>query len=148
MERLLMTERYDDDFLRRILTETKVIALVGASPKPERPSHGVMRFLQRHGYKVIPVNPGLAGQTLNGERVYASLKEIPQAETGRVDMVDIFRNSEAAAAPALEAIEIGAKTVWMQLDVVNPAAAAKARAAGLNVVMDRCPAIEIPRLRL
>jgi predicted CoA-binding protein len=148
MERLLMTERYDDDFLRNILTGTKVIALVGASPKPERPSHGVMRFLQRRGYKVIPVNPGLAGQTLNGERVYASLKEIPQAETGRIDMVDIFRNSEAAAAAALEAIEIGAKTVWMQLDVINEPAAAKARAAGLNVVMDRCPAIEIPRLGL
>jgi len=148
MERLLMTERYDDAFLRNVLTGTKVIALVGASPKPERPSHGVMRFLQRHGFKVIPVNPGLAGQTLNGERVYASLKEIPQAETGRIDMVDIFRNSEAAAVPALEAIDIGAKTVWMQLDVVNEPAAAKVRAAGLNVVMNRCPAIEIPRLGL
>jgi predicted CoA-binding protein len=148
MERLLMRERVDDTLIRNILTETKVIALVGASPKPERPSHGVMRFLQRHGYRVIPVNPGLAGQTLNGERVYASLKEIPQAETGPIDMVDIFRNSEAAATPALEAIEIGAKTVWMQLDVINEGAAAKARAAGLNVVMDRCPAIEIPRLGL
>lgn len=144
-----MPENTDDDAtIRRVLTETKVIALVGASPKPERPSHGVMRFLQRHGYRVIPVNPGLAGQTLNGERVYASLKEIAQAETGRIDMVDIFRNSEAAAAPALEAIEIGAKTVWMQLGVINETAAAKARAAGLNVVMDRCPAIEIPRLGL
>jgi uncharacterized protein len=143
-----MIERTDDAFLRAILTETKIIALVGASPKPERPSHGVMRFLQRHGYRVIPVNPGLAGQTLNGERVYASLGDIPQSDTGRIDMVDIFRNSEAAAAPTLEAIEIGAKTVWMQLDVINEPAAAKARAAGLQVVMDRCPAIEIPRLRL
>jgi uncharacterized protein len=148
MERLLMIERADDAFLRAILTETKIIALVGASPKPERPSHGVMRFLQRHGYRVIPVNPGLAGQTLNGETVYASLGDIPQSDTGRIDMVDIFRNSEAAGAPTLEAIEIGAKTVWMQLDVVNEAAAAKARAAGLKVVMDRCPAIEIPRLGL
>jgi predicted CoA-binding protein len=141
-----LSERYDDDFLKKILTETKVIALVGASAKPERPSHGVMRYLQRRGYRVIPVNPGLEGQTLNGERVYRSLSEIPQADTGRIDMVDIFRNSAAASAPALEAIAIGAKTVWMQLDVINEAAAAKARAAGLNVVMDRCPAIEIPRL--
>jgi predicted CoA-binding protein len=143
-----VSEHYDDDFLRDILTETKVIALVGASPKPERPSHGVMRFLQRRGYKVIPINPGLAGQKLNGELVYASLKEIPQKETGRIDMVDIFRNSEAAAQPALDAIDIGARTVWMQLDVINQPAATKARAAGLKVVMDRCPAIEIPRLAL
>jgi predicted CoA-binding protein len=141
-----LSERYDDDFLKKILTETKVIALVGASAKPERPSNGVMRYLQRRGYRVIPVNPGLEGQTLNGERVYRSLSEIPQADIGRIDMVDIFRNSAAASAPALEAIAIGAKTVWMQLDVINEAAAAKARAAGLNVVMDRCPAIEIPRL--
>jgi predicted CoA-binding protein len=141
-----LTEDYDDDFLRGILKETKVIALVGASPKPERPSHGVMRYLQKRGYRVIPVNPGLEGQTLNGEKVYRSLSDIPQSETGPVDMVDIFRNSAAAEAPALEAIAIGAKTVWMQLDVINAPAAAKARAAGLKVVMDRCPAIEIPRL--
>jgi predicted CoA-binding protein len=141
-----LDETYDDDFLRSILTETKVIALVGASPKPERASHGVMRFLQRQGYRVIPVNPGLDGQTLNGERVYGSLSEIPQADTGRIDMVDIFRNSQAAAAPALEAIAIGAKTVWMQLGVINAEAAQKARAAGLKVVMNRCPAIEVPRL--
>ena len=139
-------EDYDDDFLRGILKETKVIALVGASAKPERPSNGVMRYLQRHGYRVIPVNPGLEGQVLNGEKVYRSLGDIPQNETGPVDMVDIFRNSAAAEAPALEAIAIGAKTVWMQLDVIHEPAAAKARAAGLNVVMNRCPAIEIPRL--
>jgi len=141
-----LSERYDDAFLKKILTETKVIALVGASAKPERPSNGVMRYLQKRGYRVIPVNPGLEGQTLNGERVYRSLSEIPQADTGPVDMVDIFRNSAAAAAPALEAIAIGAKTVWMQLGVVNAAAAETARAAGLKVVMNRCPAIEIPRL--
>jgi predicted CoA-binding protein len=141
-----LDETYDDDFIRGILKETKVIALVGASPKPERPSNGVMRYLQRQGYRVIPVNPGLEGQTLNGERVYKSLSDIPQADTGRIDMVDIFRNSQAAAAPALEAIAIGAKTVWMQLGVVNPAAAETARNAGLKVVMNRCPAIEIPRL--
>jgi len=141
-----LDERYDDDFLRGILKETKVIALVGASPKPERPSHGVMRYLQRRGYRVIPVNPGLEGQVLNGEKVYRSLTDIPQNEIGAVDMVDIFRNSAAAAAPALEAIAIGAKTVWMQLGVVNEAAAQTARTAGLKVVMNRCPAIEIPRL--
>ena len=135
-----------DDLLRSILTETKVIALVGASAKPERPSNGVMRYLQRRGYRVIPVNPGLEGQTLNGEKVYRSLADIPQSETGPVDMVDIFRNSAAAEAPALEAIAIGAKTVWMQLGVTHEPAAAKARAAGLKVVMNRCPAIEIPRL--
>jgi predicted CoA-binding protein len=141
-----LDETYDDDFIRGILKETKVIALVGASPKPERPSNGVMRYLQRQGYRVIPVNPGLEGQALNGERVYKSLSDIPQADTGKIDMVDIFRNSQAAAAPALEAIAIGAKTVWMQLGVVNPAAAETARNAGLKVVMNRCPAIEIPRL--
>jgi predicted CoA-binding protein len=137
-----------DDLLRRILTETKIIALVGASPKPDRPSNGVMRFLQRHGYRVIPVNPGLEGQILNGERVYARIADIPEAKAGQIDMVDIFRNSENALAPAREAIAVGAKTVWMQLDVINDTAAAEARAAGLNVVMDHCPAIEIPRLQI
>ncbi len=141
-----MTTRPSDALLRKILTETKTIALVGASNKPERPSNGVMRFLQGRGYRVIPVNPGLAGQTLNGELVYRSLREIPQDKTGRIDMVDIFRNSADAAAPALEAIDIGARFVWMQLDVVNEPAAEKVRAAGLDIVMDHCPAIEYPRL--
>jgi predicted CoA-binding protein len=107
-----------------------------------------MRFLQRHGYRVIPVNPGLEGQILNGERVYARIADIPEAKAGQIDMVDIFRNSENALAPAREAIAVGAKTVWMQLDVINDTAAAEARAAGLNVVMDHCPAIEIPRLQI
>lgn len=129
-----------------MLTETKVIALVGASDKPDRASNGVMRFLQSRGYRVIPVNPVLAGKQLNGEHVYAALKDIPQDQTGRVDMVDIFRNSADAAAPTLEAIEIGARFVWMQLGVVNEPAAKTARAAGLEVVMDHCPAIEYPRL--
>ncbi|HEX6120112.1 MAG TPA: CoA-binding protein [Dongiaceae bacterium] len=141
-----MGTQASDALLRRILTETKVIALVGASNKPHRASNGVMRFLQSRGYRVIPVNPGLAGQQLNGELVYAGLKDIPQDRTGRIDMVDIFRNSADAAAPALEAIEIGARFVWMQLGVVNEAAAAKVRAAGLEIVMDHCPAIEYPRL--
>ncbi|MDY0870288.1 CoA-binding protein [Dongia rigui] len=136
----------DDTTLRRILEQTQIIALVGASPKPERPSHGVMRFLQRQGYRVIPVNPGLDGQILNGERVYARLADIPEAKTGHIDMVDIFRNADAALEPTREAITIGAKTVWMQLGVINEAAAGEARQAGLDVVMDHCPAIEIPRL--
>lgn len=141
-----MTEAVSDDQLRRILTETRIIALVGASPKPDRPSHGVMRFLQRHGFRVIPVNPGLEGQLLNGERVYARIADIPEAKARQIDMVDIFRNSENALEPTREAVAIGAKTVWMQLGVVNETAAAEARAAGLTVVMDHCPAIEIPRL--
>ncbi len=141
-----MTTHASDALLRKILTESKTIALVGASNKPQRPSNGVMRFLQGRGYRVIPVNPGLAGQTLNGELVYASLQDIPQDKTGRIDMVDIFRNSADAAKPALDAIEIGARFVWMQLGVVNEPAAAKVRDAGLKIVMDHCPAIEYPRL--
>jgi predicted CoA-binding protein len=105
-----------------------------------------MRFLQSKSYRVIPINPSLAGQTLNGETVYASLKDIPQDKTGRIDMVDIFRNSADAAAPALDAIGIGARFVWMQLGVVNEPAAEKVRAAGLEIVMNHCPAIEYPRL--
>ncbi|MBL8710178.1 MAG: CoA-binding protein [Rhodospirillaceae bacterium] len=142
----MKSEADTDDQLRRILTETKVIALIGASAKPERPSHGVMRFLQQRGYRVIPVNPGLAGQTLNGERVYAQLADIPEAARGMVDMVDVFRNSADALTAAREAIAIGARTVWMQLGVINETAAEEVRAAGIDIVMDRCPAIEIPRL--
>jgi predicted CoA-binding protein len=141
-----LSSEASDDLLRRILTETKVIALVGASDKPHRASNGVMRFLQGRGYRVIPVNPVLAGKQLNGELVYGGLKDVPQDQTGRIDMVDIFRNSADAAAPALEAIEIGARFVWMQLDVVNEPAAEKVRAAGLEIVMNHCPAIEYPRL--
>ncbi|HZK91358.1 MAG TPA: CoA-binding protein [Stellaceae bacterium] len=135
---------YSDAYLRDILTNARTIAVVGASPRPHRPSHGVMRFLQRHGYRAIPVNPFAAGSEILGERVYASLADIAEP----VDMVDIFRRSEAAGAVVDEAIAIGAKAVWMQLDVRDDGAAARAEAKGLKVVMDRCPAIEIPRLAL
>jgi predicted CoA-binding protein len=132
-----------DSEIRDILTSVKTIAVVGWSPKPDRPSHGVAAFLKRRGYRVIPVNPGHAGQQALGETVVATL-----AEAGPVDMVDIFRRSEAAGAVADEAIAVGAKVVWMQLGVVDEAAASRARQAGLKVVMNRCPAIEIPRLGL
>ena len=132
-----------DDDLRDILTSVKTIAVVGWSPKPDRPSHRVAAFLKRRGYRVIPVNPGQAGQSALGETVVATL-----AEAGPVDMVDIFRRSEEAGAAADEAVRLGAKVIWMQLGVVDEAAASRARAAGVQVVMNRCPAIEIPRLGL
>jgi uncharacterized protein len=137
-------DSYSDAYLRDILTSVRTIAVVGASPRPHRPSHGVMRYLQRHGYRAIPVNPFAAGNTILGERCYARLGEIPEP----VDMVDIFRRSELAGAAVDDAIAIGAKAVWLQLGVIDTTAAARAEASGLRVVMDRCPAIEIPRLGL
>jgi predicted CoA-binding protein len=132
-----------DDEIRHVLTTTTRIAVVGASNKPDRPSYGVMRFLIDQGYDVTPVNPGLAGQAIQGQQVVATL-----ADAAPLDMVDLFRNSAEVEAPVAEAIRLGAKTIWMQLGVVNEAAAGAARAAGLSVVMNRCPAIEIPRLGL
>lgn len=129
------------DEIGALLREVKVIALVGASARAERPSHEVMAFLQHRGYRVIPVNPGLAGKTLLGERVRASLRDIKED----VDMVDVFRRAAAAEAIAQDAIAIGARVLWLQLGVVNEEAAEKARAAGLCVVMDRCPKIELMR---
>lgn len=133
---------YDDDYIRGILRRTRTIALVGASPNWNRPSYFVMKYLQRKNYRVIPVNPGAVGQEILGEPVVARLADIKEP----VDLVDIFRNSEAAGAITDEAIAIGAKAVWMQIGVRNDAAAARAKAAGLDVVMDRCPKIEYSRL--
>lgn len=132
------------DKIRRILTSTKTIALVGASAKKNRASHYVMAYLQTKGYRVIPVNPGLEGQDLMGEKVYAKLTDIPVP----VDMVDLFLSSELVGPVVDDAIAIKAKYVWMQLKVINEEAAAKAEAAGLEVVMDHCPQIEIPKLGL
>ncbi len=135
-----------DTDIARILTATKRIALVGASPKPDRPSHRVMAFLLSRGYEVVPVNPGLDGQEILGQRVHARLADIP----GRIDMVDVFRNADAAGETVDESLALAEppRAIWMQLGVVNEPAAARAAARGVEVVMDRCPAIEIPRLHL
>ena len=127
-----------------LLRSAKTIAMVGASDRPDRASFGVMRFLQGKGYRVIPVNPQLAGQTLHGEPVVATLAEIDEP----IDIVDIFRNSAAAGAVIDDAIAVGAKAVWTQLGVYNDEGVARAEAAGLKAVVDRCPKIEIPRLGL
>jgi predicted CoA-binding protein len=131
-----------DADIAELLSTTRTIALVGISDRPTRPSYGVMRTLQMHGYRVFPVNPQITGEHVHGEYVWRELAQIGEP----IDMVDIFRNSEAAGDAVDEAIATGAKAVWMQLGVINEAAAARAEAAGLKVVMDRCPAIEIPRL--
>ena len=137
-------DAYDDALIRRILREVKTVALVGASANEARPSWIVTKYLLDRGYDVIPVNPGLAGQTLLGKTVYGSLKDIPQP----VDMVEIFRNSEAAGPITDEALSLDPlpKVIWMQLSVRNDEAAAKAEAKGVTVIMNRCPKIEYGRL--
>jgi len=135
-------DTYGDSYLSDILASVKTIALVGASTNWNRPSYFVMKYLQSKGFRVIPVNPGVAGEQLLGETVYASLEDIPDP----VDMVDVFRNAEAAGPVTDSAIAINARIVWMQIGVRNDEAAARAEAAGLKVVMNRCPKIEYMRL--
>ncbi|WP_439571616.1 CoA-binding protein [Sphingomonas sp.] len=131
-----------DAGIKALLEGARTIALVGASDRPDRPSYRVMAMLQDHGYRVIPVNPQITGEHLHGEFVFRELAQIGEP----IDIVDIFRRPIAAGEAVDEAIAVGAKAVWMQLGVINDEAAARAEAAGLQVVMDRCPAIEIPRL--
>ena len=137
---------YDDAHMRRILREVRTIAMVGASPNWVRPSNFAMKYLQGKGYKVIPLNPGQAGKEILGEPCYANVAEIP----GTVDMIDIFRNSEAAGAVVNDVLPIASekkiRVIWMQLGIRNDNAAARAKAAGLTVIMDRCPKIEYGRL--
>jgi predicted CoA-binding protein len=136
-----MLDGNSDDTIREILTTTRRIALVGASAKPWRPSNGVMRFLLDRGYEVTPVNPELAGQTIHGQTVVTAM-----ADAAPLDMVDVFRAPAHVAALVDRAIQLGAKTIWMQLGVIDQDAAAKARAAGIKIVMDRCPVIEDRRI--
>ncbi|MGB0575331.1 MAG: CoA-binding protein [Alphaproteobacteria bacterium] len=133
---------YSDALIQQVLSSSPVIALVGASSKPHRASNSVMRFLQSKGHKVFPVNPQCIGQTINGEIVLETIHDVPV----RVDMVDIFRRSEVAGETVDEAINANAKTIWMQLDVIDHLAAKRAEKAGLTVIMDRCPVIEYRRL--
>ena len=139
-------DQYPDGHLRQVLGSVRTIAMVGASPDWHKASSFAMKYLQSKGYRVIPVNPRAAGKTILGETCYGRLSDIRRGEIGPIDMVDIFRNSEAAGPIADEAIAIGAKVVWMQLGVRNDAAAARAEKAGLTVIMNRCPKIEYGRL--
>lgn len=135
-------DSYPDSLIKDILGRVRTIALVGASSNPVRPSYFVTKYLTDKGFTVIPVNPALAGQTLFGQTAYASLRDIPE----RPDMVDIFRNAEAAGPIADEAADLGIPVIWMQLGVRNDAAAERAEAKGATVIMNRCPKIEYARL--
>ena len=125
-----------------LLAGTRTIAMIGASDRPDRPSYGVMKFLQDRGYRVLPVNPQITGEHVHGEYVWRELSQIGEP----IDLVDIFRRPQAAGEAVDEAIAIGARAVWLQLGVINEEAAERAESAGLKVVMDRCPKIEMPRL--
>lgn len=131
-----------DEDIAELLSSARTIAVVGASDRPNRPSYGVMKFLQDWGYRVIPINPQITGERVHGEFVWRELSQIGEP----IDIVDIFRRPQAAGEAVDQAIAAGAKAVWMQIGVINEEAAARAEAAGLKVVMDRCPKIDIPRL--
>lgn len=131
-----------DEDLAELLANARTIAIVGASDRPDRPSYGVMKALQDHGYRVIPVNPQITGEHVLGEYVWRELDQIGVP----IDIVDIFRRPDAAGEAVDQAIAVGAKAVWLQLGIVNEAAAARAEAAGLKVVMDRCAKIDVARL--
>ncbi len=133
-----------DEEISELLSNTRTIAMVGASDRPDRASYGVMKFLQGNGFRVLPVNPQITGEHIHGEYVWRDLAQIGEP----IDLVDIFRRPQAAGEAVDEAIAVGAKAVWMQLGVINQEAAARAEAAGLKVVMDRCPKIDIARLGL
>jgi predicted CoA-binding protein len=133
-----------DEDIYALLAGTRTIAMVGASDRPDRPSYGVMAYLQSRGFRVLPVNPQITGEHVHGEYVWRELAQIGEP----IDMVDIFRRPQAAGEAVDEAIAVGAKSVWLQIGVINQDAAARAEAAGLKVVMDKCPKIEIPRLRV
>lgn len=133
-----------DEEIAGLLQSIRTVALVGISDRPNRPSHGVMAGLQRHGYRVLPVNPQIAGEHVHGEFVWGDLHQIGVP----IDLVDIFRRPDAVGPVVDQAIATGAKAIWMQLGVINQEAAERAEAAGLKVVMDRCPMIEIARMRL
>ena len=132
-----------DEAIAQLLAQTQLIALVGVSAKAERPSHQVMRFLLDEGYEVLPINPGLAGQNLLGQTVYASLADLPTS----VDMADIFRDAASLPKVTQDVVDAGIPAMWTQLGVVHSEAERTGAAAGLQMVIDRCPAIEIPRLR-
>ena len=133
-----------DEDIAELLTNARTIAVIGASDRPNRPSYGVMKFLQDHGYRMLPVNPQITGEHVHGEYVWRELSQIGEP----IDMVDIFRRPQAAGEAVNEEIAAGAKSVWLQMGVINHEAAARAEAAGLKVVMDRCPKIDLPRLRV
>ena len=139
-------EAYSDAYVRGVLSSTETIAMVGASANAARPSYGVMQFLLQRGFRVTPINPRLAGQDLQGQKVYASLHDVPHA----IDMVDVFRAGDAVAALVDEILQLPTlpKVLWMQLGVFDAEAAAKAEAKGIKVVMNRCPVIEMHRLAL
>jgi len=137
-------DTYDDNYIRGILNTVKTIAMVGISPKDNRPSYFAFKYLQERGYRMIPVNPGQAGKEILGQKVYAKLADIPEP----IDMIDVFRGSQYAMGVVDEALAMQPRpgVIWLQLTVRDDAAAAKAEAAGMKVVMDRCPKIEYGRL--